>query len=76
MLNTNFNNNKASHMTMLENQAAAFRKGWKEYICNLEEGDKVYLYQSGVGFVASGIVTGDLIKSEYRGQPEEKYSKN
>ena len=76
MLNTNFNNNKASHMTMLENQeAAAFRKGWKEYICNLEEGDKVYLYQSGVGFVASGIVTGDLIKSEYRGQPEEKYSK-
>lgn len=76
MLNTNFNNDKSSHFTMLEEEeAAAFYKGWKEYICNLTEGDKVYLYQSGVGFVASGIVTGDLIKSEYHGKTDEKYSK-
>lgn len=76
MLNTNFNNDKVSHFTMLEAQeAAAFRKGWKEYICNLTEGDKVYLYQSGVGFIASGTVTGDLIKDEYKDKVDEKYSK-
>lgn len=76
MLNTNYNNDKSAHVKMLENnEAAAFYSGWKEYICNLQEGDKVYLYQSGVGFVASGIVTGDLIKSEYGGKPDAKYSK-
>jgi len=76
MLNTNFNNDKSSHFQMLENQeAAAFCKGWKEYICNLSEGDKVYLYQSGVGFIASGTVTGDLIKGEYHGKADEKYCK-
>jgi len=76
MLNTNFNNDKSSHFAMLEEkEAAAFRKGWKEYICNLAEGDKVYLYQSGVGFIASGTVTGDLIKGEYHGKADEKYSK-
>lgn len=76
MLNTNFNNDKSSHFAMLEEQeAAAFYKGWKEYICNLAEGDKVYLYQSGVGFIASGTVTGDLLKGEYHGKADEKYSK-
>ena len=76
MINTNFNNDKSSHFQMLENQeAAAFCKGWKEYICNLSEGDKVYLYQSGVGLIASGTVAGDLIKDEYNGKVDDKYSK-
>ena len=76
MLNTNYNNNQASHMSMLENhEAAAFYTGWKENISYLKEGDKIYLYQSGVGFVASGVVTGELVISEYEGVPEAKYSK-
>jgi len=76
MLNTNYNNNQSAHMSMLENhEAAAFYTGWKENISHLKEGDKVYLYQSGVGFVASGVVTGELIKSEYEGTAEAKYSK-
>lgn len=76
MLNTNYNNDDASHSEMLKNQeAAAFHKGWKEYICNLSKGDKVYLYQSGVGFVASGTVEGDLEKSDYDGITDAKYSK-
>ena len=76
MLNTNYNHNPSAHMSMLENhEAAAFYTGWKENISHLKEGDKVYLYQSGVGFVASGVVTGELIISEYEGEPEEKYSK-
>ena len=76
MLNTNYNNDRSAHISMLENhEAAAFYTGWKENISHLKEGEKVYLYQSGVGFVASGVVTGELIKSEYKGKPEAKYSK-
>lgn len=76
MLNTNYNHDDSTHSEMLKNQeAAAFHKGWKEYICNLSKGDKVYLYQSGVGFVASGTVEGDLEKSDYDGIADAKYSK-
>lgn len=76
LLNTNFNNNEASHYEMLKNrEAAAFCKGWKEYICQLKEGDRVYLYQSGVGIIAAGTVHGDLIKGEYDGVAEDKYAK-
>lgn len=76
MLNTNYNNDPQSHFDMLKNQeAAAFCSGWKEYIERLNEGDQVYLYQSGVGFVAKGTVTGGLIKSEYYGVTDDKYAK-
>ncbi|MGE6531755.1 MAG: hypothetical protein FHK79_19195 [Pseudomonas sp.] len=76
MLNTNYNRDKQAHFSMLKNQeAAAFCKGWKEYICQLSKGDTVYLYQSGVGVVASGIVSGELEKHDYAGTPEDKYSK-
>lgn len=76
MLNTNFNNDKSAHLEMLENQeVAAFYKGFREKICKLSEGDIVYLYQSGVGFIASGTVTGELLKSEYKGKADGKYSK-
>lgn len=76
MLNTNYNNDKDTHFDMLKNsEAAAFCKGWKEYICQLSPGDKVYLYQSGVGIVAVGTVSGDLEKSEYHGIADDKYAK-
>ena len=76
MLNTNYNNDSKTHMDMLKNaEAAAFCSGWKEYIKQLSKGDKVYLYQSGVGIVAVGKVTGDLIKSEHYGVQEDKYSR-
>jgi len=77
MLNTNYNNDEETHFAMLKNQeAAAFCKGWKEYICHLSKGDTVFLYQSGVGIVASGVVSGDLEMHEYYGTPEDKYSKS
>ncbi len=76
MLNTNYNNNPESHFEMLKNkEAAAFCNGWKEYIQQLSDGDIVYLYQSGVGFIASGKVTGGLIKGDYKGISDDKYSK-
>lgn len=76
MLNTNYNNDVETHFYMVKNQeAAAFCKGWKEYICQLSKGDKVYLYQSGVGIVAYGVVDGDLLKSEHYGVADDKYAK-
>lgn len=76
MLNTNYNNDEETHFDMLKNQeAAAFCKGWKEYICQLSKGDKVYLYQSGVGIIASGIVDGELVMSEHYGVADDKYAK-
>lgn len=76
MLNTNYNNDKETHFEMLKNQeAAAFCVGWKEYICQLSPGDKVYLYQSGSGIIAAGTVEGDLLKSEHYGVAEDKYFK-
>lgn len=76
MLNTNYNNDEETHFNMLRLQeAAAFCKGWKEYICQLSKGDTVYLYQSGVGIIASGTVSGGLEKNEYGGIEEDKYSK-
>ncbi len=43
MLNTNYNNNEDSHFDMLKSQeAVAFCKGWKEYICQLSIGDTVF----------------------------------
>lgn len=76
MLNTNYNNDKDSHFEMLKNhEAAAFCKGWKEYICQLSKGDTVYLYQSGVGIVAVGTVSGNLEMSTYDGIANDKYAK-
>lgn len=77
MLNTNYNNDTKSHFEMIKNQeAAAFCSGWKEYIERLNVGDHVYLYQSGVGFIASGVVSGELVKSEHNGKPDDKYSRS
>ncbi|WP_413676777.1 CopG family ribbon-helix-helix protein [Pantoea dispersa] len=77
MLNTNYNNDKETHFNMLKNQeAAAFYKGWKEYIQQLSKGDKVYLYQSGVSIIAVGIVDGELEKSEHYGVADDKYHKS
>ncbi|VTM69801.1 Uncharacterised protein [Klebsiella pneumoniae] len=77
MLNTNYNNDEETHFDMLKNQeAAAFCKGWKEYISQLSKGDTVYLYQSGVGIIASGVVDGELVKSEHYGVADDKYAKS
>lgn len=76
ILNTNYNNDQDSHFEMIRNQeAAAFVEGWKEQINNLSEGDAVYLYQSGVGFIGSGKVTGGLLKGEYNGVEDDKFFK-
>lgn len=76
LLNTNYNNSPEDHYTMLENgEASAFYKGWKENITYLNEGDIVFLYQSGVGIVGYGKAQKDLIKRDHHGHKDECYAR-
>ncbi|RTR40910.1 hypothetical protein EKG38_03060 [Shewanella canadensis] len=76
LLNTNYNNSHQDHYTMLENEeASAFYGNWKENIAYLEDGDVVFLYQSGNGIVGYGYSDGKLIKRDHEGSPGEWYSR-
>lgn len=76
LVNTNFNNDPNDHFDMLKkSEVSAFFDDWKKNIAWLKNGDQVFLYQSGVGFVGYGVVNGDLIKSNYKSKADEKYSK-
>ena len=74
ILNTNKANDPDTHHDMLNNgTAAAFLDPWKFKIERLKKGDVVFLYESGVGIVATGIASGNVEKLEYEGKPEEQY---
>ena len=76
LLNTNYNNDPNDHDTMLKNaEAAGFYGRWKKNIAYLQPGDHIFLYQSGVGFVGYGIVSGDLIKSDHKGAKDQRYAR-
>lgn len=76
LLNTNFNNSKADHYTMLENgEASAFYGDWKRNIEYLRENDVVMLYQSGYGIVGYGLADSTLEKREHEGQAEQNYTR-
>lgn len=73
IVNTNYSNNPLCHEDMLKNKkAAAYSHPWKNHIKKLQKGDYVFLYQSGTGIVARGIVKSALKKSHYPGKPEDK----
>lgn len=78
ILNTNYSNDPEDHADMLQNKkAAAYFDPWKLKIERLSKGDVVFLYQSGVGIVATGEADGKLMKTAYKGNPEhsdEEYS--
>lgn len=76
LLNTNYNNSPEDHYTMLENgEASAFYEGWKENIAHLNEGDIVFLYQSGVGIVGYGTADKDLLVRDHQGNKDEWYAR-
>jgi hypothetical protein len=73
ILNTNVSNDIIDHEDMLNNRkAAAYFSPWKEKIAQLERGDVVFLYQSGVGIVALGEADGKLCKADYHGKTEHR----
>ncbi|MFW9995509.1 MAG: hypothetical protein ACFFD4_25960 [Candidatus Odinarchaeota archaeon] len=80
ILNTNFGNDPNDDADMLNNgKAAAYFDPWKRNIEKLQRNDKIFLYRSGTGIIAIGIVSGQLEKKPYQGNPkypnEEYYMK-
>ncbi|MFZ3076977.1 MAG: hypothetical protein WA139_00815 [Candidatus Aenigmatarchaeota archaeon] len=74
ILNTNYRNNISDDKDMLDNQkASAFFDPWKRNIEKLQKGDRVFLYRSGEGIVANGIVSGKLEKKSHDGEENEEY---
>lgn len=72
ILNTNKRHNIGSHQRMLqEGIAAAFYGDWKFNIDRIQKNDVVFLYENGRGIVAYGRGTGETLKSEYEGNPDE-----
>ena len=56
---------------MIENKkAAAYFSPWKYKIDRLSKRDTVFLYQSGVGIVATGRASGNLETAAYHGDPK------
>jgi predicted DNA-binding protein len=76
LLNTNWNNSKSDHYTMLENEeASAFYGNWKKNIDYLREGDCVLLYHSGRGICAYGFASKELVKRDHEGHINECHSR-
>ena len=74
IINTNYNNYKEAHKEMLERQiAAAYVTGWKEKIDRLQVRDRVFLYKSGDGIVAFGLVNSERKTEDWKKIREDKY---
>lgn len=74
LLNTNKSNDLADHHFMLtEGVAAAFEDGYTHKIERIAKGDTVFLYESGVGIVAHGIATGEVIKAPHNGVKDKTF---
>ncbi len=78
ILNTNIQGGVEDENDMLTSQkAAAYFEPWKFKIEQINKGDRVFLYRSGVGIVAKGVGSGIIDKLPYRGQEKwtnEEYS--
>ncbi len=74
IINTNYNNYKKAHEEMLDRHiAAAYVSGWKEKIDRLQIRDRVFLYKSGEGIVAFGLVNSDRKTEDWKGVEQDKY---
>lgn len=72
ILNTNKRHSIESHQRMLkEGIAAAFYGVWKRNINRIHKDDVVFLYENGKGIVAYGKGTGETLKADYEGKPDE-----
>lgn len=66
ILNTNKRNSLEDHEWMLKNGfAGAFYDPWKYNIDRIKNGDVVFLYENGVGIVAYGKGTGEVLLDWY-----------
>ena len=76
VLNTNKRHSAEDHEWMIrEEVAAAFMDPWKFNINRLNQGDVVFLYENGVGIVAYGTATGEVLVKDYDGKSDETHYK-
>lgn len=62
------------HHFMINNgYAAAFDDGYKQQIERIKKGDVVFLYANGKGISGYGIASGQIIKIDHDGVPENCY---
>lgn len=72
VLNTNYRNDPSDDEDMIKShKAAAYFDPWKRNIEKLKRNDRIFLYRSGTGIVATGLASGKLEKKSYHG--EDKY---
>lgn len=72
VLNTNKRHSIDDHEEMLrEGIAAAFYEPWKFNIDRVKKNDVVFLYENGVGIVAYGKGTGEVLKKDHNGNADE-----
>lgn len=72
LLNTNKRHSIKSHKEMLnKGMAAAYYDPWKFNINRIKKGDIVFLYETGVGIVAYGKGTGDVLIADVNGDKGE-----
>lgn len=72
LLNTNKRHDINDQDDMISNQfAAAYYDPWKKNIDRINKNDYVFLYQNGVGIVAYGKGTGNVLKKEKYGEIDE-----
>jgi len=78
VLNTNYSNDPSDDEDMIKShKAAAYFDPWKRNIERLKRNDRIFLYRSGTGIVATGLASGKLEKKSYHGEDkykEEEYS--
>lgn len=73
IVNTNIANNKKDEPDMVTNKkAAAYFDPWKQAIKRIQQGDRVFLYSSGTGIIARGIVDSRYKKKDYHDNPRHK----
>jgi len=71
ILSTNYGNHPQDHDDMVNNgKTAAYFAPPKYKIERLSRGDVIFLYQTGVGIVATGVASGKLEKYAYHGDPQ------
>jgi hypothetical protein len=73
ILNTNFTNNTQDHAHMLAHGRAAAFYDRKSKIDSLQRGNKVFLYQSGIGVVALGTADGNLVVRDHEADRGEEH---
>ena len=74
LLNTNKRHDVTDQDDMLQNHiAAAYYDPWKKCIDRIKKDDYVFLYENGVGIIAYGVASGETLKKEKNGDPDECY---